>query len=179
MRIAVSGAHATGKSTLIAELARANPDASTEDEAYVTLMGDGTAFAARPDAADYALLCERACRDLITEREGPVLFDRTPADYLAYLVASGGAAVEPELVDCTKRALSTLDLVVYVPIETPDRVSGAEQPRLRRAVDRILHDMWVDDGWGWSAPVLAVQGPVPVRVAQVLSHERLRGPHGD
>jgi hypothetical protein len=170
MRIAVSGSHSTGKSTLIEELAIALPGAVIVDEAYYSLLAEGLEFNARPDAADYQLLWERACEEMAAPREGLILFDRTPADYLAYLVAVEADVAGTELVAQTRDALAGVDLVVFVPIEMPDRVEGrGELRRLRRSVDRVLREMWIEDAWGWSLPVLEVSGTPRDRVQQVLA----------
>src|SRR5690349_17181410 len=86
MRLAISGAHSTGKTTLVQELARALPRARVTEESYVTLLGEGVEFGAIPDASDYERLCEHACALYEAPSDGVVLFDRTPADYLAYLL---------------------------------------------------------------------------------------------
>ncbi len=170
MRIAVSGSHATGKSTLIEDLRSAVPGTLIVEEAYFALLAEGVAFADRPDAADYQLLCERASEEFAISRAGRILFDRTPADYLAYFMAAGGDVAGTDLVARTHRALVGLDLVVFVPIETPDRINNdGERQRLRRSVDRMLRAMWVDDAWGWNQPVLEVSGTPRARVNQVLA----------
>jgi predicted ATPase len=85
MRIAVSGAHGTGKSTLIAELARRLDGYQVVDELYYTLLDEGHVFAERPSAEDFELLLERSLA-VVSDSTGPnILFDRCPADYLAYL----------------------------------------------------------------------------------------------
>ncbi len=176
MRIAVSGSHATGKSTLIEELANAVPGPMIVEEAYFALLAEGAAFAARPDAADYQLLWERAHAEFAVLRDGFILFDRTPADYLAYLMAVGAELAGTDLVAQTHRALVGLDLVVFVPIEVPDRIAdGGESRRLRRSVDRVLREMWVDDAWGWNLPVLEVSGTPQARATQVLTRIGITG----
>ena len=48
MKIAVSGTHRTGKSTLVASLQEALPELTTIDEPYDLLLDDGYACAAVP-----------------------------------------------------------------------------------------------------------------------------------
>lgn len=168
MRIAFSGAHSTGKSTLIDALVSTMPRAVIVEEPYYALIADGVQFAERPEAADYTLMWERAQAECLAARDGTTLFDRTPADFLAYLTALDGVSAEPSMVAETQRALASVDLVVFVPIESPDRIATrVELPRLRRRVDDILREMWLDDAWGWGRPVLEVHGSLPERVAQV------------
>lgn len=47
MRVAVSGSHATGKSTLVRELAERLPDFTAIDEPYYLLAEEGTRSASR------------------------------------------------------------------------------------------------------------------------------------
>jgi len=54
MRIAVSGTHGVGKSTLIEEFLRAHPDFVHEPEPYVVLVEDyGEEFSAEPCPEDF------------------------------------------------------------------------------------------------------------------------------
>ena len=59
MRIAVSGSHGTGKSTLITELAAVLPEMIAIDEAYDVMLSDGAAFGERLRVDDFEALCER------------------------------------------------------------------------------------------------------------------------
>lgn len=83
MRIAVSGTHATGKSTLIAELAGDLPAYERVEEAYHALADEGHAFSAPPSAEDFAQCLERSLRDLRERTAADALFDRCPVDWLA------------------------------------------------------------------------------------------------
>jgi hypothetical protein len=53
------------------------------------------------------------------------------------------------------RIATTLDLLVFVPIERPDRMGVPDAPKLRRRVDRILHELLVDGGADVALPVAA------------------------
>ena len=55
MRIAVSGAHRTGKTTLIEELSRALPTYTVVDEPYHLLEEEGYEFEALPSVEDFEL----------------------------------------------------------------------------------------------------------------------------
>src|SRR5688572_22336612 len=103
-----------------------------------------------------------------------VIFDRCPVDYLGYL-----AAVKPRDVEAlgariarTVGAIDSLDLIVFVPIERPDRIDvpASEGRRLRHRVDAILRDILIEDTWGLGARVVEVSGSPDHRVRQVLSH---------
>jgi predicted ATPase len=172
MRIAISGTHATGKSTLIAELARALPGYSVVEEPYHALLDEGHDFAAPPTIEDFETQLERSCASLAGITDAHVLFDRSPADFLAYLAALADADVLAEWLPPAAAAMSSLDLVVFVPIERPDRIDIPEDEgrRLRKRVDAILREILVDDGWGLDARVLEVRGTPDDRARQVLRH---------
>jgi len=89
MRIAVSGSHATGKSTLVSELARVLPRYHVVDEPYYVLLDEGHVFASEPAAEDFERQLERAIALVADDSGRDVLFDRCPADYCAYLAAIG------------------------------------------------------------------------------------------
>lgn len=170
-RIALAGAHETGKSTLAAELARALHGHRVVEEPYYALEARGTCFAAPPTLEDFEAQLERSLRD-VREARGDVIFDRSPADYLAYMLAHREAAHAdvsswlPRVAD----AVATLDLTVFVPIERPDRISAErEAGRLRRRVHATLRAALVGDEWGFGANVLEVAGTPGERTRQVLA----------
>ncbi|HET7603248.1 MAG TPA: ATP-binding protein [Gemmatimonadales bacterium] len=170
MRIAVSGSHATGKSTLIDELARRLPSFERVDEPYHQLMEEGHAFADPLGADDYELMFQRSVTDIGSRDSGHVLFDRCPADFLAYLVAShGDRSALGQLAATAASALSRLDLIVYLPIEAPDRINdaGIALPKLRRRVDELLREMLVEDAWGFGVRAIEVRGTLDARIARV------------
>ncbi len=99
-----------------------------------------------------------------------MLFDRSPADILAYLATheDGDDFDAEEWLDRVRDAMETLDLVVFVPIEERDRiaVSADEGRRSRRAVHEKLEELLVEN-LAWDVDVLRVDGDVASRVAQV------------
>ena|SRR3982751_3290122 len=176
MRIAVSGAHRTGKTTLIEELSRALPNYVMVDEPYHLLAEEGHELAATLD--DFELQLERSIQ-CVEDSEEDQLFDRCPADMLAYLIAhrdSAGFNVEVWLPRL-ERAMRRLDLIVFVPIEHPDRVifvSDPEDRELRRRVDEELRDILVDDRWGFGLEAIEVTGTLRERARQVLAQVKRR-----
>jgi hypothetical protein len=100
------------------------------------------------------------------------IFDRCPADLLAYLLTHRDAhhfELEPWLPRVGS-AMERLDLVVFVPIEDPDRVAvGADDhPAWRRRVDAEIRDIVLDDRLGFDLESLEVIGTPSDRVRQVL-----------
>ena len=170
-QIALAGAHAVGKSTLAAELAAALPGHRVVEEAYYQLEMEGYVFAESPSLEDFEAQLERSLR-CVREERGDVIFDRSPADYLAYLLAHRDAArAAPSYwLPRIREACAALELIVFVPIEHPDRVTaGYEAPRLRRRVDATLREGLVDDEWDLGGRVLEVSGTPGERAKQVLA----------
>lgn len=175
MRIAVSGAHRTGKTTLIEELSRALPAYAVVDEPYYLLEEEGHEFAEMPSLEDFELQLERSIQ-CIADSEDDQLFDRCPADMLAYLVThhdSDGFDVD-DWIPRVRSAMRRLDLIVFVPIEDPDRVvvSDPEESELRQRVDEELRDIVVDDRWDFGVDAIEVAGTPRQRAGQVLAYVR-------
>ena len=173
MRIAVSGAHRTGKTTLIAELARALPTYSVVDEPYHLLEAEGHVFPETPSLEDFELQLERAIDSVLVGGENQI-FDRCPADILAYLGLHRDAD-EFDVGLWLPRlwpAMQRLDRIVFVPIEAPDRVilSRGEDGELRRRVDEELQSIVLEDRWGFGVAAIEVRGATRDRVRQVLEH---------
>lgn len=173
MKIGVSGAHRTGKTTLIAELGARLPAFHVIHEPYRLLEEEGYAFADPPGMEDFELQLRRSIGS-IEESSGDCLFDRTPTDFLAYMICHDDSegfdigAWLPEVLDAMQR----LDLVVFVPIEDPDRVTqhGSDHRRLRRRVDEELYDIVLQDRWTFGVPVVEVSGSPEERVRRVLAY---------
>ncbi|HEY8205898.1 MAG TPA: ATP-binding protein [Myxococcaceae bacterium] len=172
MRIAFSGSHRVGKSTLVERVSELLPGYETVDEPYFLLEEDGYESAEVPSVEDFEAQLERSLEALeVGQRD--VLFDRCPADVFAYLLEHEDAgAFEPERwLDRAREAMRTLDLVVFVPIDEGSRIPvPAHEDRARRqAVHERLHDLLVEDVLGFEAEVLAVHGDVRSRIGQVMA----------
>lgn len=172
MRIAISGAHRTGKTTLIEELHRALPTYVAVEEPYYLLAEEGYEFPGMPSLEDFELQLERSI-ELLSEGEGNQLLDRCPADFLAYLIShqdSHGFSLQHWLPR-VRSAMQRLDLIVFVPIEDPDRVSVSEpeEEELRRRVDEELREIVLEDRWGFGVEAVEVTGTLRDRVRQVLA----------
>jgi hypothetical protein len=68
--------------------------------------------------------------------------------------------------------MQRLDLIVFVPIEHPDRitVSEPEEGGLRRRVDEEIRDIVLDDRWDFGVEAIEVTGTLRERASQVLAH---------
>jgi len=171
MRIAFSGTHRTGKTTLVAALAELLPAHGVVDEPYHQLEEEGHEFAEMPSLEDFELQLERSI-DCLVNSAGNQLFDRCPMDLLAYLLThrdADGFEVD-DWLPRVEEAMQRLDLVVFVPVEDPDRVSvPPEERQLRRRIDETLRSILVEDRWELGVEVIEVTGPVAARARQALA----------
>ncbi len=171
MRIAISGSHLVGKTTLAEELAEALPRHELVPEPYYLLAEDGHDFAEMPSLEDFELQLERSIQ-CVRESGRDVVFDRCPLDILGYLVTHRDADAFrlEEWMPGVQEAVAKLDLIVFVPIENPDRVTVPRpESRLRSDVDVILRDMIVDDGYGLEIDVITVAGTPGARLREVVA----------
>jgi predicted ATPase len=100
MKVAVSGAHGTGKSTLIAGFLERRPEYLDEPEAFETLADDiGLSEGDEPTVEDLRALLEFTVSVLTTHTAEHVIFERSPVDYLAYAAASRRARSAGSVVD--------------------------------------------------------------------------------
>jgi hypothetical protein len=143
MRLAVSGTHCSGKSTLIESFLLRHRDSVHEQEAYDTLE---ESFSAEPSAEDFFRQLEYQIERLRKyERSDLVIFERSPADYVAYLKAildlrrhSADRKLLEHAIELATDAMSCLDLIFYLPAFDVDQVSEEEDLPLRSAVDDRL-----------------------------------------
>jgi hypothetical protein len=158
LRIAVSGTHGSGKSTLIEAFLRAHPDFAHESEPYTVLVEDyGEEFSSEPTADDFYRQLEFNIDRLQRYPSGArVIFERSPVDYFAYLLALND--LDRDRVDSlleTVRgmvlgAIQHLDMIVFLPLDDANwiEVSAEEDPKLRKAVDSRLVAIFGDDEFG-------------------------------
>jgi predicted ATPase len=176
VRIAVSGTHRAGKSTLVGDLAEQLPGHRVVDEAYHLLEDEGFEFSDPPALEDWVAQLRRSVEELESDGSPNLLLDRCPVDLLAYAFTheDSDALDLEDWLPRVRAALSTLDLVVFVPLEHPDRipVGTGEDPELRAAVDRELAELLLEDRLGLELEVVSVAGSRKERAAQVL--RRLR-----
>ena len=168
MRIAVTGAHQTGKTTLVEELSMVLPSYKTMAEPYHQLEEEGYEFSEMPGVEDFEQQLKLSIKQVCDSSEN-IIFDRSPIDLLAYLTSHDAAEMfdEEEWLPGIRNAMDQLDLIVFVPIETPDVIDtrGDEFQELRRLVDETLRDILYD----YHPNVTEVTGTLPVRLQKVLS----------
>lgn len=167
MRIAVSGTHSVGKSTLIDEFLLLHPEYVHEPEPYTTLVEDfGEEFSAEPCVDDFLRQLEFSINLLEKHaRSEKVIYERCPLDFLAYLEALEPGRAD-DFLEPVSSAVKHLDLIVYLPIEDN---SDAEYPKLRKAVDRRLNAILLDDEFGiLITPVIEASGSTARRLRIIL-----------
>jgi AAA domain-containing protein len=178
MRIAVSGSHSTGKSTLIAAFLDKCPEYRHEPEAFETL-GDDVELteAGEPTPEGLQALLEYTAAGVRGHAPGScVVFERSPVDYLAYAAASRTSRWRSQINDflsvhvpVVRAALEHLDLIAYVPVSAtgPVRARPGENARFRSRVDERLRRALLDDAYDLfgdrGAPRVVALPPDPER----------------
>ncbi len=182
MRLAVTGTHGTGKTTLVEAFAAAAPAYESVAEPYWLLVQQGTPFADGADIADLEEQLEQSCSLILASAAQPdVIYDRCPLDFIAYLdVVSAGEGFEwtpsGKLLTRIEKALATLDLLVFLPLSRPDEITVPfEFPKLRARVDTRLKAMLHNDDLGLleTGPrIIELAGSPAHRLAHLLAATR-------
>jgi hypothetical protein len=175
MRIAISGTHFSGKSTLVETLSDALPQFITKEEPYYLLQEEGYEFAELPTIEDFELQLERSIENL-DEPAPNVIFDRCPADILGYLLVHTDVDVFDldAWLPRVRTAINTLDLIVFLPIEVPDRivVPSSQDAAYRQLVDENLKEIILENSFGFETDVLEVTGTPQSRIDRVMAYVR-------
>ncbi len=173
MRIAISGTHHSGKSTLVEELSAVLPGYLTVEEPYYLLVDEGHEFAEMPSVEDFELQLERSI-ECLSGSEPDVIFDRCPVDMLGYLLAhpDAGAFHLEKWLPRVQAAIGTLDLIVFLLVEERDRIAlpPSQDAGFRLDVDQHLKEIFLDDSLDLEMNVLEVTGPLHERVKQVIAY---------
>ena len=165
MKIALTGAHCVGKTTLAEKLQASLRDYLFIPEPYVELEERGYSFSETPEAEDFSIQLEYAIERICID-EPDVLFDRSPLDLLAYLYVTGGAKASQNFYMKVREAMTEIDLLVFVPIENPDLINcpESESPELRAQVNELLHE-WISD---FDLETVEVRGTLSGREEQII-----------
>lgn len=164
MKIAITGAHGVGKTTLAEKLLEHLADYELIAEPYYQLEELGYEFSEIPNADDFAEQLNYSIKQ-ITASGDNVIFDRCPVDIMAYIEALNGNI--NSMYEKAESAMEDIDLIVFVPIELPDRIAyqKSDYPELRDAVNEILKESVYD----FEIQVIEVKGSLDQRVRQVLA----------
>jgi len=182
MRVAVSGTHCCGKSTLIDRFLITHTDFAHEPEPYTVLEElHGEIFAAEPSADDFYRQLEFNIARLRSYNAGEmVIYERSPIDFLAYMLALDDLGRDKEAgwlaersFGMVKNAIELLDLIVFLPLNDMDSnvMPDSEDEELRNAVDDRLVALLFDDDLNLFASrrpvVLEVRGSTEQRLLKI------------
>ncbi len=173
MRIVVSGTHASGKSTLVADFAGAHPEFEVLGDPFELI----DASADEPHAETFfAQLRLAAARLIELPASTDVIAERGPIDFLAYLDAleslrrpTRSRGLLRQGVETTTDAMGHVDLLVLLPLSRRDgiEVSADEDPELRRAMDAALLELADDPDLTGNATVVEIAGDRASRLRQL------------
>lgn len=155
MRIAVSGTHYMGKSTLIEDFIKTHPEYKHEVEPYDQLH----------EMKEMELAVEPSLDSLLEEldysmkqinqyaKEPNIVFDRCPVDFIAYAMCGFEQdAVDindseiAERFDDVKEALNNLDLIVFLPMTKEHIIEYPEEnPAYRKKADKYFKKLYRDE----------------------------------
>ena len=173
MRIAFSGTHFSGKSSLIEALSEEFPQYEVFDEPYWILSDLGHHFSDPPTIEEFQEQLECSI-NLIKQSSGNTLFDRSPIDFLGYALAIAEEHSEEfdheKWVSQIEKPLSSLDLIVFLPIENPDRIPlpYSEDKHLRLLVDEKLKELILEDPYKiMNTEILEVTGTLNQRIKKI------------
>ena len=127
MRIAISGAHSQGKSTLVWDWVKRHPDYIREEEPFRALHSEGYPIRFRQECTrldnGIQLYYNLSRLHRYHHSSDSVIFDRSPVDYVAYsqYTANYGRtdiddAFVAAMAPSVREALQCLDLLVFLPI---------------------------------------------------------------
>lgn len=155
MRIAVSGTHFMGKSTLIDDFIKNHPNYKREIEPYYKLQDEkAMELSLEPsldsliEQLDYSIEQLNQCTN-----EHHIIFDRCPIDFIAYAMC----AVDENETDINeneiserfsdvKDALNNLDLIIFLPMTKEHIIEYTEEnPAYRKMADKCFKKIYRDD----------------------------------
>jgi hypothetical protein len=172
MKIAISGAHCTGKTTLVEEMSQSLSDYTALEEPYYSLAAAGYEFCGFPSLEDYEQQLEYSI-DQILASEPDSIFDRCPLDFLAYInVHKDSSSFDLDNWSIkVQETMGQIDLLIITPIENPDLIMcpDSEYPELRQKVNEELQDLAYDYKSSSTFKVLEVNGTIESRLNQIVS----------
>lgn len=146
MRIAVSGTHCSGKTTLVEDFLERHSEYVHEPEPYEWLAeARGGISSAELTATDAWQQLEISVERLSLHGPGSnVMAERSPLDFLAYLEAlrTLGREDTSPMIDAARelasRGMENVDLLVVLSLSDDIEVPEDEDPKLRNAMNSCL-----------------------------------------
>ena len=141
------------------------------EEPYYELMEQGHEFAELPGIEDFELQLDESVNQIINSGDNTI-FDRCPLDFLSYIQAHKDSKffdIE-DLEEKIDEAMDQLDLVVFVPVESPDIIdsSQSEYPELRDEVDSGIRNLIYDYELKSGFKAVEVSGDINSRLKRIL-----------
>jgi hypothetical protein len=154
MRIAVSGTHFMGKSTLIDDFIKAHPDYRSDIEPYYKLQDEKTMeLSLEPSLDSLMEQLDYSIKQLNQyKNHRNVIFDRCAVDFIAYAMC----IIEQDSIDINdsevsdsfydaKDALNNLDLIVFLPMTKEHVIEYTEEnPVYRKLADKCFKKIYRD-----------------------------------
>lgn len=173
MRVAVTGSHRVGKTTLAQAIADSLAHHDFVDEPFHELVADGYVFSHPPDAEDFEAQLEYSL-DALGDETPNVVFDRSPVDLLAYILVTcqNDEGVIAHWGEPVRRAMRSLDAVIFVPIEAPDVIDFGQDDDptgSRDVVNETLRELLLGDGLDLEVEIFEVSGPLDRRATASLA----------
>lgn len=179
MRIAISGTHCSGKSTLVSDFLAAHRDYVHEPEPWEWLVEVyNESVAEEPDGADFYRQLEVSVERLRTYgRTARLVAERCPLDFLAYLLALDdlgrdrrATQLVDEAVELARLGMEHVDLLIVLPLNDADGIEApeSEDPELRDAMNDRLLDLIATNDYdllGTSLRVVEIAGGRKQRLA--------------
>lgn len=156
MRIAVSGTHGSGKSTLIEDFLATHRDYLHEPEPYewLTQLQDEP-MSAEPDCDDFYRQLEVSAERWRSHRPGTrVIGERAPIDFIAYLLALGDLQRDrcprglfESAIELAAAGMAHIDMLVVLPLNDADGIDAPESEDLdlRDAMNERLLELIATD----------------------------------
>ncbi len=155
MRIAVSGTHFMGKTTLIEDFIKKHPNYKYEIEPYYKLQDEETKELSLEPSLDSLLeQLDYSIEQLNNNKnESTIIFDRCPIDFIAYSMC----VLDQDSIDINdseiserftevKDALNNLDLIVFLPITKEHPIEYTEEnPAYRKTADQFFKKIYRDN----------------------------------
>ena len=156
MRIAVSGTHCSGKTTLVEDFLATHLDYLHEPEPYEWLEDlYGEVTADEPDVEQFYRQLELSVERLRGHGQGArVIAERSPVDFLAYALAlsdlqrtARDCSLVASMTELVAAGVSSIDLLVILPLNDVDGIEAPESEdlELRAAMNDQLLDLVTTD----------------------------------
>lgn len=153
MRIAVSGTHFIGKSTLIEDFIKLHPDYKKIEEPYYK-MSEGQEQSLEPSFESVVEQLDYSIAELNKySKHANIIFDRSPIDFIAYAMCIADQddidihdTEIAERFEEIKSALNHLDLIIFLPITKENTIEYTEEnPGYRKRADKNFKKLYRDE----------------------------------